>query len=82
MRRLLEVVASAAMALATANAAVTIYTNSFTVCARPEWSNTSIAGSNGETFLATGANGFGNGTVTLSPGPLPGHNTIILKSEG
>ncbi len=69
------------MAPVTSNAQVVVYSNDFSTSAGPEWSNNSIAVSNGEHFLATNANGFGNGTVSLTLFSLAPHSSITINFD-
>lgn len=64
-----------------ARADTTVYSNDFTNGAGPEWSNNTTATSNGEMFLGASANGFGNGTDTLSLAALPAHDTVTIAFD-
>lgn len=58
-----------------------VYSNDFSVSAGPEWSNSTIASSNGEKFLGTSANGFGAGTDTLTLTGLASHSTVTVSFD-
>ncbi|MGA2498115.1 MAG: Ig-like domain-containing protein, partial [Tepidisphaeraceae bacterium] len=58
-----------------------VYDQDFQGAVGPEWSNTSVATSNGERFLATSANGFGNGTVNLNLAGLAAHTGVQVTFD-
>ncbi len=58
-----------------------IYTNDFSTSAGSEWSNNTIATSNGEKFLGASANGFGNGTDTLTLTGLAAHDMVTVNFD-
>lgn len=60
---------------------VNVYTNNFNSAPGAEWSDNSIATSNGESFLGTNGTGFGNGTVSLQLGELPAHNQVTVAFD-
>ncbi len=59
---------------------VVVYSNNFSSSASG-WSNTSIAYSNGEYFLGTNANGFGNGTIGYSLNSMTPHDTVTVTFD-
>ena len=63
---------------ATTARAQLIYSNDFSTSAGAEWTNSTISTSNGEKFLATSANGSGNGTNTLTLTGLPSHSSVTV----
>jgi len=70
---------AALFVLATSSAhAQLVYSNDFSASAGSEWTNNLISTSNGEKFLATGSNGSGNGTNTLSLTGLPAHTAVTV----
>ena len=71
----------AAMILPGAAKAQTVYTTDFSSAVGAEWSDNTRATANGETFLGTSANGFGNGTDTLSLSSLPAHSSVTIAFD-
>lgn len=69
-----------ALGVRTASADV-VYATNFSAPVGAEWSNTSRATSNGETFLGSSANGFGAGTVTLTLSGLAPHDSVTLDFD-
>lgn len=72
---------AALLALSAAASSQTVYTNAFTTMPGTEWSDRTISTSNGESFLASSANGFGNGTDTLTLSALPAHNAVTVSFD-
>ena len=64
-----------------ARADFVVYSNNFSSHAGSEWSNNTIATSNGEHFLGASANGFGNGTDTLTLNGITAHNQVTLSFD-
>ena len=64
-----------------AAAGTVVYSNDFSTSAGSEWSNRTIATSNGERFLGASAYGFGNGTDTLTLTGLAPHSSVTLNFD-
>lgn len=58
-----------------------IYDNDFTGGAGSEWSDSTTATANGETFLGGSALGFGPGTDTLTLTGLSGHSQVTVSFD-
>jgi hypothetical protein len=65
----------------TAVANVIVYSNDFTTSAGSEWSNNTIAISNGEHFLGQSIYGFGYGTDTLTLNGLAAHDQVTVSFD-
>ena len=72
---------AALASVAPAASAATVYSNDFTAGAGAEWSNNSTATSAGEKFLGASANGFGNGTDTLTLTGLAPHTQVTVNFD-
>jgi hypothetical protein len=72
---------AASLALPAMAANVTVYANDFSTSAGAEWSDPTIATSNGERFLGASAYGFGNGTNTLTLTGLAAHSSVTLSFD-
>lgn len=68
-------------ALASPSRAGVVYSNDFSVGAGPEWTDNTIATSNGEKFLGTNANGFGAGTDLLTLTGLASHDQVTVDFD-
>lgn len=75
------VAATATATVVQSASASLVYSNDFSGTAGPEWSNQTIATSNGERFLGASADGFGNETVTLSLSSLPAHSNVTVSFD-
>jgi hypothetical protein len=58
-----------------------VYFNDFGVSAGSEWSNPTVATSNGESFLGASSHGFGPGSNTLSLSKLSAHNKVKVSFD-
>ena len=63
MHRVLLSIGLTVLVACAAHVGATVYTNDFSTSAGSEWSNNTISTDNGEKFLASNADGFGNGTA-------------------
>jgi hypothetical protein len=61
--------------------AAVVYSNSFSVSAGVEWSDTTTTTVNGEDFLADGVHGSGAGTNTLTLSSLPAHDSVTVSFD-
>jgi hypothetical protein len=68
------------LASGSALASTQVYSNDFSSGAGSEWSNNTTSTDNGEAFLG-GANGFGNGTDTLSLSGLAAHTEVTVSFD-
>jgi hypothetical protein len=60
---------------------INVYSNDFSTSAGAEWTDSTIATSNGEKFLGTSAYGFGAGSNTLTLNNLPTHTAVTVDFD-